>query len=117
MKLLVLVLTPSFQDRLYFQQPDIVFGHVAGTPVSTPYDLRVETYKPKRAPEVGDWTVLSVEAVPNHNRRKQLEALGYRVIYLGSDRSATSKQKLNAVVATELTGRKHDDVVSRDPTI
>ena len=84
----------------HFQEPDIVFGHIAGNMISIPSSFsEVPIYDVKPAPEFGEWTVISIDApsttardlgtlakttefAPKHanpERHRQLIRLGYQI--------------------------------------
>jgi hypothetical protein len=119
----------------HFQEPDIIFGHIAGNKISVPLSLlEAPEYDIKPSPDVGDWTVISVDAPssigkelddlasttefsPQHanpERHRQLRKLGYQIYPL----TARDQKELirgnrtrwaHRVLANILTGNIQED--------
>ena len=89
----------------HFREPDIVFGHIAGNMISVPPSLTdAPEHDIKPAPEIGEWTVISLdhpsmtareleelasttEFSPQHanpERKRQLMRLGYQIYPLSA---------------------------------
>ena len=119
----------------HFQEPDIIFGHIAGNKISVPLSLlEAAEYDIKPAPDIGEWTVISVDAPssigrdlgelasttefsPQHanpERHRQLRKLGYQIYPL----TARDQKELirgnrtrwaHRILANILTGNIQDD--------
>ena len=119
----------------HFQEPDIIFGHIAGNKISVPLSLlEASEYDIKPSPDTGEWTVISVDAPssigrdlgelasttefsPQHanpERHRQLRKLGYQIYPL----TARDQKELirgnrtrwaHRVLANILTGNIQDD--------
>ena len=119
----------------HFREPDIVFGHIAGNKITFPSSISdLPDYEIKPAPEVGEWTVISVDApsstakdlgelaktgeyAPEHanpERHRQLMRLGYQIYPL----SARDQKEIirgsnvkfaHRILANILTGNTQDD--------
>ena len=88
------------------QEPDLVFGHFAGIPLSIPEEL----IEGKPCPELGEWTIISVAPI-SKSKRKQLNHLGYKVYDLSGTTTGTiPTRKVHSVVASILTGNVHEVV-------
>lgn len=100
----------------HFQEPDIVFGHIAGIRLSVPEKLRRTEPVLKPAPEVGDWVVLMLELgfPTKHDRAKQLEQLGYKVVKVPHPSDSLSTD-ISIILANELTGVSQGAPVKRAP--
>ena len=123
----------------HFREPDIVFGHIAGNMISVPPSLtEAPEHDIKPAPEIGEWTVISLdhpsmtareleelasttEFSPQHanpERKRQLMRLGYQIYPL----SAHEQKQLirsdpttwaHRVLANILTGNIQEDPNAR----
>ena len=123
----------------HFQEPDIVFGHIAGNIITYPSSMsEMPDYEVKPAPEIGEWTVISVDSPsstardlkelaktgeysPEHanpERHRQLMRLGYQIYPL----SAHDQKQLirgnnevwgNRILANILTGNVQGDPKAR----
>ena len=88
------------------QEPDLVFGHFAGIPLSIPEEL----IEGKPCPELGEWTIISVAPI-SKSKRKQLNYLGYKVYDLSGTTTGTiPTRKVQSMVASILTGNVHEVV-------
>ena len=95
-----------FYGLPHAQEPDLVFGHFAGIPLSIPEEL----IEGKPCPELGEWSIISVAPV-SKSKRKQLNYLGYKVYDLsGQSIGGIHKKNVLKMVASILTGNVHDEV-------
>ena len=123
----------------HFKEPDIVFGHIAGNKITFPTFLSdLPEYEIKPAPDIGEWTVISVDApsstardlnelastgeyAPEHanpERHRQLMRLGYQIYSLSAHDQkqlirGNNKKWANRILANVLTGNVQDDPNAR----
>ena len=88
--------------QIYFQEPDIIFGHMGGIPLSLPDEFKDDNYDTKPCPIIGEWVIVSVIPI-SRAKRKQLKCLGYTVIDL-SEKPNFGKPDVEKMVARVLTG-------------
>ena len=93
-----------------FQEPDIVFGQLAGMAMSIPPELKEEDHEIKRPPIVGEWFVVSPTKI-SRSKYKLLKALGFFVIDMTEWSGKNGPFELNEIsrmVASALSGNYHE---------
>ena len=106
-----------------FQEPDIVFGQIAGMAMSLPDELKEDDQEIKRPPIVGEWFVVSPTKV-SKSKRKLLKALGFTIVdmtewqkpvkndpKMPKDRAENymiAKSNISRMVASCLSGNYHE---------
>lgn len=81
----------------------MVFGHIAGIALSVPDELKCDDQQIKRAPEIGEWWVISTSKISG-SKVKQLSALGFRTL----DMSKGAKP-IGKVIADIMQGTYHGE--------
>ena len=92
----------------HLEEADLVFGHLAGNPLTVPQELKENDQKIKKPPLAGLWNVVCIRKV-SLSKKKQLKKLGFNVIEMmdyGNDGSFSKKDVIR-MVADSVAGTSH----------
>ena len=103
----------NMKNIFEFQEPDIIFGVIAGIPMSIPDELKQEDQEIKRPPIVGEWFVVSPTKI-SRTKMKLLKALGFIVVDMtdwyaapNGKMASAPKSQIERMVASSISGNYH----------